>query len=183
MITLIGYFLFLVAMFFAWAIGGEQYFGMCRRGFLLAIPMTILGLFTLPWYLLIVQIGVLWAVYQAISYDWGIDAVYSKNMPLKGWPIIGLNGAVIGLSAACFMWDKGSILLAILTEIWVTVGFVVAVILCNDERLEPYRDWLNTHMPPQKSYFKYISINFRDAWYVSEGIVGLFLGVAIIWLR
>lgn len=186
MITLVGYILFLVAMFFAWAIGGEQYFGKCRRGFLLAIPMTILGLLTLPWYLLIVQIGVLWGVYQSLKYDPGINLVYSQGGNYgwaMGWGIIVVNGAVIGLTALCFMIDRRSIFLAILAEIGAILGFVAAVMLSNEDRFKSYRDWLSTHMPPHKVYLKYISLNFQDAWYVSEGIVGLIIGVIILCLR
>lgn len=161
-------------MFFAWAIGGEKYFGKWRRGALLAIPMTVIGLFVLPWHLHVIQIVALWAVYQGISYDWGIRAVYEKNLPLKGWPIIVLNGALIGLSAIAFMMARGSIVRAIIAEVLIIVGFMVVVILANDARFKSYRDWLNKYMPAVTW------LNFKDAWYVSSGIMGAIIGMGVV---
>lgn len=176
MINLFGDLLFLVTMFFAWAIGGEQYFGKWKRGALLAIPMSIIALFTLPYYLIAIQIVVLWAVYQALFYDDGIKAVYGENKPLKGWGIIGINGALIGLTAICFMIHSNSIAKVIIAELGAILGFSGVVLLANDNKFINYRIWLNTYMPI-RPYF-----NFRDAWYVSSGLMGIILGVIILWL-
>lgn len=168
---------FLIAMFLAWAIGGEEKFGKWRRGALLAVPMTILGLFSLPWYLHLVQIIALWVVYQGISYDWAVRAIYENNKPLKGWPVIGLNGALIGLSATAFMIDRGSWLAVIASEIVAMVGFVGVIILSNDIRFKSYRDWLNKYMPIAPY------LNFKSAWYVSSGLMGLILGIICLILK
>ena len=167
---------FLISMFFAWAIGGEEGFGKWKRGVLLSIPMFILALTTLPWYMVILQFGVLWAVYQALFYDDGIKLVYTdegdtKLKKILGWVIIIVNGLFVSLSALAFMLCAGVFrsILAMIVTIFVFIG---AVIISNDMKFASYRAWLYVNAP------KYPYLNFKDAWYMSEGIIGLGLGIS-----
>lgn len=169
------YIIFIILMFFAWAIGGEEGFGKWKRGILLSFPMTLLALTTLPWYMVILQFGVLWAVYQALFYDDGIKLVYTdegdtKLKKILGWVIIVANGFIVSLSALAFMFCAG-VFKSILAMIVTTLVFVGAVIISNDMRFASYRAWLFVNAP------KYPYLNFKDAWYVSEGIIGV--GIAL----
>lgn len=165
-----------ITMVLAWSIGGEKYFGKYRRGMLLAIPMTIAAIvFKTHWYLILAQFAVLYAIYQALRYDEGINMVYGDgNNKLLGWTIIYANGALIGLTPICLLLTTKFAIAKIIFSILVSSqAFAFAVKLSNDEQYKSYKDWLNAHMP------SYPWFNFRDSWYVSEGIIGLTLAIII----
>jgi hypothetical protein len=165
-------------MFFAWAIGGEKYFGRYRRGMLLAIPMTIAAIvFKTHWTLIIAQFAVLYAVYQSLRYDEGINMIYKETGNYKwamGWGIVAANGAIIGLTPICMLiMTKAGMMKIIFSILASTLAFCFAVMLSNDEQFKDYRDWLNKHMP------NIPWLNFKDSWYVSEGLVGVVLAVIV----
>lgn len=167
---------FLVLMFFAWAIGGEEGFGKWKRGMLVLIPMTLLGLFKLPWYLLILQVPLMWAVYQALSYDDGINLFYN-DIGWKKWlgaSEITINGGICYLTSLAFILDCGEAFRFVLAGLVCVATFWLAVALSNDKRFSDYRLWLLTNAPS----YKYL--NFKDSWYVSEGIIGMGIGLSCL---
>ena len=173
-----------IAMFLAWGIGGEYRFGKGKRGLLLAIPLTIVGWFYIVWWGLALQVGILYIIYQCLFYDDGIAMVYEKHDPL-GWLVIGLNGAMIGLTGVMFGVagkSYSTILMGVLVGI---IGFVLVVKLSNEPKFSAWRFWLNQN---GKQYLPYIDdkgnkgfyINGKDAWWVSEAIMGGILGIALV---
>jgi len=168
----------IIAMFLAWAIGGEYRFGKGKRGLLLAIPLTIYGIGIIPWWALVAQVGFLYCIYQALFYDLGIGMVYD-NHDKRGWFIIAFNGALIGLTG---VWSVTGIIPGVVIGI---LGFIGVVRLANDAWALPWRKWL-TKVGPQ--FLPYTDdqghpgyyINFKDAWWVSEGLMGLILGTALM---
>lgn len=174
---------FIIAMFFAWAIGGEYRFGKGRRGFLLAVPMTLYGLGIVSPLFLALQVGVLYAIYQVLFYDDGIKLVYEKK-DNRGWIVIFANGAMIGLTGCVFGIAENSIAIIGMGVIAGILGFIQAVELSNDFKYSAWRIWLVKNGP---QYLPYKDdhgrtgyyINFKDAWWVSEGLVGLVLGATI----
>lgn len=172
---------FIVACFFAWAIGGEKGFGHWKRGALLLIPYLFYSIYCdLAWILVILQIPVFWAIYQALGYD-GIELVFEAQDPkkwqrqLRGWVMIALSGALIATTNFAFFvtktWDMvaGSIILGI-------VAFIIPVLLSNAAFFKGYRDMLVKYAP------SYPYLNFKDAWYVSEGLIGAGIGAIAVWL-
>ena len=163
--------LFIICMFLAWAVGGEQYFGKGKRGFLLAVPMTLFFLST-PWMYLLVQPIVLYLIYQCLFYDMGIELVYDKKK-WYGWGIIGLNGAFIGLTPIMLAAATNNYIGLIASIVAGILGFCGVVILSNDPKCKGWRDWLYNNMPSWPWF------NFKDAWYISEGLMGAILGIVI----
>lgn len=170
--------LLIAAMFLCWSVGGEYRFGKGKRGLLLAIPLTLFGLGKIPWLGLAIQVGALYAIYQCLFYDKGISMVY-ENKNKKGWMIIGLNGAMIGLT--CYAFGLTAAVAGVIAGV---LGFIGVVKLSNDDKFKPWRAWL-TKVGPQalpytddQGHMGYY-INFKDAWWVSEGIMGAILGVTL----
>jgi len=174
--------IFVIACFFAWAIGGEKHFGHWRRGALLLIPYGIYALSKeLPLFIILLQVPIFWAIYQALGYDEAIDLIFEPQEPKKwqrqarGWIFLALWGALIGITNFAFFatrsWDMviGAVILGV-------VVFIIPVILSNAAFFKGYRDMLFKYMPS----FPYL--NFKDAWYVSEGLIGAGLGVIAVWL-
>jgi len=171
--------LLIVAMFLCWAVGGEYRFGKGKRGLLLAIPLTLFGIGKIPWIGLAVQPLILWGIYQCLFYDKGIELVYEKK-DKQGWMIIGLNGAMIGLTG--YVFDLAAVTIGVLAGV---LGFIGVVRLSNDDKFKSWRTWL-TKVGPQaipytddkgnKGYY----INFKDAWWVSEGIMGAIVAIALL---
>ena len=176
--------IFIAAMALCFAVGGEYRFGKGKRGLLLAIPLTLYGLKVISWLGLAIQAGILYAIYQCLFYDDGIELVYEKH-DKKGWLIIGLNGAMIGLTCCMFGVATGrlaSIFAGVAAGI---LGFVGVVRLSNDAECAPYRTWLTKNGP---QYLPYkddkgnngFYVNFKDAWWVSEAIIGAILAVTLV---
>ena len=174
--------IFVIACFFAWAIGGEKHFGHWRRGALLLIPYVLYGFYKeLPLLVILLQVPVFWAIYQALGYDEAIDLIFGPQEPKKwqrqarGWFFLALWGALIGITNFAFFatksWDMviGAIVLGI-------GAFIIPVILSNAAFFKGYRDMLLKYAP-SRPY-----LNFKDAWYVSEGLIGAGLGVIAVWL-
>jgi len=173
-----------IAMFLGWAVGGEYRFGMWKRGMLLAIPLTIVALcHRLPWLGLIVQVGLQYVIYQCLFYDDGINMVYEKK-DKRGWLIIGLNGVMIGLTGLILALHSHAVTSICIQVIAGVVGFIFVVKLSNDAKYNSWRMWLSKN---GKQYIPYTDdkgnkgyyINFKDAWYVSEGLMGAILGIVI----
>jgi len=173
--------LFIVACFFAWAIGGEKHFGHWRRGMLLLVPYVLYAFHCgLPLFIILLQIPIFWAIYQALGYD-GIELVYEEQNPkkwqrqLRGWVMIALSGALISITNFAFFasrsWDMviGAVILGI-------IAFIIPVILSNASFFKGYRDMLNKYMPSLPY------LRFKDAWYVSEGLIGAGIGAIAVWL-
>jgi hypothetical protein len=168
------YIIFIITMFFAWAIGGEEHFGKGKRGLLLAIPLTIFGLFHhIPIWLLIIQPGYLWCLYQLLKYDPGISFIYTENKPLIGWGIIALNGLAIGLTPVLL---TNGVLSVILTAIAGAAGFCLIVYLANDMKIEVWRLYVRENFP------SWPYLRFNDTWYLCCGLMGAILGV-LTWLN
>jgi len=174
----------IAGMFLAWAIGGEYRFGKGKRGLLLAIPLTLYGLGVISWIGLALQALILYVIYQCLFYDIGIDRVYAKN-DKKGWLILALNGAMIGLTSCVFGLTRshlGPIFMGVLAGV---TGFIGIVYLSNDKKCAPWRTWL-TKVGPQCLPYKDdkgnsgFYINFKDAWWVSEGLMGAILGLTLV---
>jgi len=176
--------IFIALMFLAWAIGGEYRFGKGKRGLLLAIPLTLFGLGKLPWWGLAIQIPFLYGIYQCLKYDPGISMVYDKN-DKRGWWIIYLNGAMIGLTALLFSVSTGHLGPVFSGLVAGILGFSGVVRLANDKKFEPWRTWLAKNglqrLPykDDKGNLGYY-INFKDAWWVCEGIMGAILALTLV---
>jgi len=182
MIVFVLWSLFLIAMFFAWAIGGEKYFGKWRRGALVAIPMTTVTLLSpggIIWAIL--GLPLLWAIYQSLKYDEGIEMVFVKKN-WRGWIIIGANGFIIGLTPISLAFATSNIVLAAVGILAGILGFASIVLLSNNKVYSSaaWRMWLVKNMPTKRVYLKYITIDLQNAWYVSSGIMGAILGLVVI---
>jgi len=109
---------------FAWAIGGEKYFGKWRRGILVAIPFLIAGI-GLPWWYHIGILALIWPIYQALFYDECIKLIWPDSgeelHPETESGISGLlvNGFLVSLMPAlyCFATSK-SLSFVLLGVIW-----------------------------------------------------------------
>lgn len=173
-----------ILMFFLWGIGGEYRFGKGLRGLLLAIPLTLLGWFYMVWWALLLQIGTLYLIYQCLFYDDGIRMVYDEHKP-EGWAIIGLNGAMIGLTCCWFGIATSSLTTIVMGVLTGILGFIQVVLLSNAFVFSQWRVWLNAN---GKQYLPYTDdqghqgyyINFKDAWWVSEAIMGGLLGISLV---
>lgn len=186
--------LFLTAMFFAWAIGGEYRFGKGKRGLLLAIPMSLILIFRfcfscgpiLPLLLkLALQVGFLYCLYQILTYDKSIALWYDEEK-ISGMIGIYMWGAFIGLTPIFlvpFLWLIPAVLAM---SLW----FWTIVELSNSTKPAciTWRTWLNGFGP---QYFPYVDdkgnkgfyINLKDAWYVSSGLMGFGIGVIILCIK
>ena len=171
-------------MFLGWSVGGEYLFGKGKRGLLLAIPLTLYGIGVLPWWVLAAQVGALYLIYQALFYDIGIGMVYENHDKL-GWLVIGLNGAIIGLTTIAFsyaLWSLPILLSGLAAGI---LGFIFAVVLSNSDKCTGFRAWLKLHGPQYLPYRddagrRGYYINFKDAWWVCEGITGMILAITLV---
>lgn len=176
--------MFVMGMFLAWAIGGEYRFGKGKRGLLLAIPLTLYGLGVISWIGLVLQAAVLYGIYQCLFYDIGIRQIYDKN-DKKGWLIVYLNGAMIGLTTSVFGLATGRLGPIIMGVLGGVMGFIGIVLLSNDKKFTGWRTWLTKN---GVQYLPYKDdkgnpgyyINFKDAWWVSGGIMGAILGLILI---
>jgi hypothetical protein len=98
--------IFAILMAFAWAIGGEKYFGKWRRGVLVAILSVLLGIYLqLAWYWILILAGMFY-LYQALFYDDAIKLIWEDHNPM-GWPILFINGAICGLYPAVIWAARG----------------------------------------------------------------------------
>lgn len=178
-----------IGCFLAWAVGGEYRFGKGKRGLLLAIPLTFVAIWArIPWYYTIAQVGILFLVYICLFYDDGVKAVYDENKKLLGWTIIYLNGAIIGLSPICIFLGTGSYMSILYCVIASALAFAGVVRLSNDPQFAAYRAWLTANGIQAIPYVddqghNGFYINFKDAWWVSEGLMGAALGALAVWLR
>jgi hypothetical protein len=176
--------LFLAAMFFAWAVGGEYRFGKGKRGLLLAIPMTALIVAHGGWVWAIPQVLALFIVYSSLSYDKGISLVYDDKNNL-GWVIIWANGVIIGLTGLVFSLAIDSLTTICMSTITGVLAIVAAVKLSNATKYASWRKWLKNNGPrylPYKDDKGHAGwyVNFKDAWYVSEGLIGLLIGLTLL---
>ena len=162
------WFLFFISMFLAWAIGGEPGFGKWRRGALLAIPMSVVGFIYLPWYMVLVQAVALLGLYQGLFYGKAIALVYDQKKVALGWLCVSLNGILIGLTNLILAIDQ-SFILGVGSIIACTLGFVGVVLLSNEPKFKPVRDWMTANLPWK----------FKDCWFVCEGIMGLIIALCI----
>lgn len=180
---------FIISMGLCWSIGGEYRFGRGRRGLLLAIPITTCAIIAhVELWLVLVQIYYLWIIYQSLSYSNAIEMIYEKRN-IKGWLIICANGLLVGLTPACLFIDNThqTILVKQLVVSLISnmLFFCFAIMLSNSKLFEHYRDLLADYMP---QYIPYIDnnsnlcyyINLKDAWYVSELLIGMWLAMTII---
>ena len=160
-----------VLMFMSWAIGGEDGFGKGKRGLLLAIPMSLYGLmYHMVWWLYPIQVLGLWGLYQSLFYGKAIAMVYD-NHNSKGWWLVALNGALIGLTPLVLAIAVKSWTMIPISIIICTLGFMWLVLFSNDSRYLPIRVWISINL----------SWKFRDAWFDCEGMTGVLIAIAI-WL-
>ena len=187
-ISLISLVVLPVVMFLAWSVGGEYRFGKGKRGLLLAIPLSIVGIVVgIQWYYLVAQVGILFGLYSCLFYDKGIKMVYgaeSEQNPGLGWLIIVVNGALIGLTCIIFAIARLSITTGIIGLLAGILGFIQVVKLSNDFQYSQWRVWWNKHglqaMPYKNEYGQAgFYINMKDSWYVSEGLMGAILGIVL----
>jgi len=160
--------LFVICMFFGWAIGGESPFGKGKRGLLLSIPMVLFFLTSIPWVYLMLTPLFLYIIYQMLFYDMGIEMVYDQHK-WYGWFIIGLNGAIIGLTPIMLAAATANYIGLASSVIAGILGFCGVVWLSNSPKTKSIRDWMSIHLPWK----------FKDAWFVCEGLMGAILGVVI----
>ena len=96
-------YILMVLMGFAWAIGGEKYFGRWRRGVLISIVSVLIGLVIgVPWWGLLILASMFY-IYQALFYDMGIKLIWpdpntqQERNKILGWLILFCNGLICGL--------------------------------------------------------------------------------------
>lgn len=180
--------LFLILMMLAWGIGGEPHFGKWKRGALLCIPMTILGVFNLEWHRVLLQIPLLLALYQimipsklAQSNVWGDK---EKKNPVLGWLMIALNGVIYGITPLMFC---RSILDVIVCAIVGAIAWCLIMYVSNEPKLEQYR--INLCNSFSDLYLYKCKCDdgseckcgkLKDFWFLCECAMGLLLGVLTI---
>jgi hypothetical protein len=183
-LKLIYNFCFILLVGLAWAIGGEKHFGKGRRGLLLSIPLclytltnyTYLRIFNIISFIscLVYQIIILYVLYQIIYYAKGINIVYKQKRNI-GWLSILTNGFIIGFTPLIIFGDITiKTFLAIAS---IALFFCFAVMLSNDEKFNSYRNFLKINMIDEPY------LRFKDAWYVSEFLIGAFIALIILILN
>jgi len=169
--------LFAVLMALAWGMGGEPNFGKWKRGALLIIPMTLVGIGALSWIQLILQAVFLCILYQitipsklAQGNIWG-DKPNKK--PWLGWLLIALNGAIFGLTPVFFASALGLLLLTICGALaWCAIMWV-----SNEPKLQTARDNYCNSLP-DLCLFTYKGVRYgklRDFWFQCECAMGIVL--------
>ena len=125
---------------FAFAIGGEKYFGKWRRGVLIFIPVAIHGLIhNMVWHYFLIQAILSYAIYQGLFYDICIKFIYPQpHEPQCVW--LGrlgciVNGMMVGLHPAVYQWYQGSISNALLFPLWLGFAFLFCVWLSNSMKI------------------------------------------------
>jgi len=126
----------IIYMAFAWAIGGEKYFGKYKRGFLLLPGFLAFGIaLHAPWYYYPVQIAITWPIYQVLFYDPCINAAYGVGTPLllkiAGQLGIWFNGVLCGLQVALLCLSLNYSVMAIALPIVAGLGFVLICYISN----------------------------------------------------
>ena len=120
---------------FAWAIGGEKYFGKWRRGILVFVPILIHGLINnFVWYYYLIQALACYLIYQALFYDRCIKLIWpDSGTPLPWMVWVGrvgliLNGMLCGINIFILQYKYMGILSAFLLTIW--SGFMFLACCC-----------------------------------------------------
>jgi hypothetical protein len=163
-----------IFMAFAWAIGGEKYFGKWRRGVLVAALSVVIGFaMQITWW----GIGLLAAmfyIYQLLFYDDGIKAIWgdANLREWVGWAILLINGWICGLYPFVIWgsqgdWMKGLLCMSI-------SGFAFCFICWLSNGLK--WSWNGCYR------IKEVGIWCPgDAWWWACWIYGLILGGLSIW--
>lgn len=119
-----------ILMAFAWAIGGEKYFGKWRRGVLVAAVSVVMGIgMHLP-LLWLIALAAMFYLYQLLSYDKAIGMIWDNHNP-AGWVILFLNGAICGAYPALINGARGDWVGALFSVVAAGVGFCLACWLSN----------------------------------------------------
>lgn len=163
---------------FAWAIGGEKYFGKWRRGMLVAIPFAIKGiLMGAHWWYYPVLLFLAWASYQALFYDECIKLIWKDpNTPdttvwqrVLGWGGLAVNGLISGFIPLALYFQAG-----FFPKGLIAVGILMVAF--------PFICWLSNGL---KFKFNSICVVYcgvklwcpEDTWWLACWIFGLILGV------
>ena len=124
-------------MGFAWAIGGEKYFGKWKRGILVSAVSIAIGVYlSLPWYAL-VTLGAMFYLYQLLFYDMGIKMIWpapytaQNRDKLLGWLILIANGLICGLFPMTIRLFQAQWVRSGIDLILAAIGFCLICILSN----------------------------------------------------
>ena len=130
---------------FAWAIGGEKYFGKWRRGMLVAIPFAIKGALSgVAWWYYPALAVLAWATYQALFYDERIKMIWPDPnvaprttwQKVLGWLGLFTNGALAS-AIPCFYWACVKNFLRIPMALMVCgLGFMFICWLSNEKKFK-----------------------------------------------
>jgi len=181
---------FLVLMAFCWGLGGEAWFGKWKRGALLAVPMTLIGLGTLSWLQLILQAILLLPLYQimmpsklAQNNVWGDK----PNKPILGWTMIALNGAIYGLTSLFLIQNALGLLWIILPAVlaWCGIMYIAnspkqAILRANITSAMP--DWYLYKIKDDKGNIVKCC-QLKDFWFLCECMMGLALGIIALFVK
>lgn len=123
-------------MAFAWAIGGEKYFGKWKRGMLVATVTTLYCMCSGIWWEVIPLIFVLgWALYQALFYDDCIQMIWDGSQPwwrkLLGYCGLFVNGWLCGLIPAVVAAAQGDWWWAAVVPLVTGVAFIEICYMSN----------------------------------------------------
>ena len=163
---------------FAWAWGGEKYFGKWRRGVLVAIPFIIAGLLKGFGWMYFVGITILiWPVYQCLFYGACIHLIWPSSgeelHPDTEFGIMGLmvNGLMISTMPILYCIYEGNMYKAIVMSVICIVGF-------------PFVCWLSNRckfsFPGDIRIWEVKIYCPSDAWWLAELCVGGCLGICFI---
>ena len=165
---------------FAWAIGGEHFFGKWRRGVLVSLCMVGIGLVVgIPWWALIGLAGMFY-LYQALFYDMGIQLVWTPGSPLldrvMGWMILAVNGLICGLMPLLIWYSQGEWVKGTIAISLSAIGF-------------PFICWLSNGLHwgwngCKRLWFGSESVKWwcpADTWWWACFLYGIILG-AVSWV-
>lgn len=161
---------------FAWAIGGEKYFGKWRRGVLVAIPFLLKGTFTgQPWAFFVGLPILAYVCYQGLFYDICIKMIWPNQgttPPVEkaaGWTGLFINGVMAGAMSSFFYLCDGKFLRAGMVLGLCGIAFMVACWLSNEVKFKI------------KSYCVVVyGVKIwcpEDSWWLACWLFGLTLGV------
>jgi len=168
--------IFAILMAFAWAIGGEKYFGSWRRGVLISLVSLGIGLcMNIPIWANGALVAMFY-IYQALFYDDGIKLIWEPGHSVKdkviGWMILFINGAICGAYPFIIWGSQG---LWIKGLIYVVISGLAFCFIC----------WLSNGLKWCWNGCKRVKeVGIwcpADAWWWACWIYGAILGVLSIW--
>jgi len=176
----------LMGFMFGW--GGEPWFGKARRGALLIIPMTLIGIGVLSPMRLILQALLLPVLYMitmpsklAQGNIWGDKP---KKQPVVGWALIALNGAIFGLTSLFLVQNALGLWVILPPAILAWCGIMY---LSNGTKIvenfaKKLPDWYLYEIKNEEGQMQKCC-RLRDAWFLCEVAYGLVLGAVAILAR